>query len=1002
MPARRPSSASFFARLLVVIVGLTFAQVAMAQDKPTLNGVALVIGQSKYESIPALPNPANDAREISKLLTDLGFDARTVSDRDAGKLRRDLERFVEDAEGADVAFLYYSGHGIEAGGENWLVPVDADAGSLDDASEDLIAVGTLLEELKKVVPVTIVMLDACRTSPFPAGSAIRVTADSEPVPVGAGGLTPVRGAAAIGSGNQPAADNLGMVIGFAAEPGKPALDGAAGGNSPYATAVLRHLGALDGVEFSSVMRMITEEVYLDTGAKQRPWVNESLRRMLYFGVPQEEATDERGKITGERRQLLLTISDLPQINRSQVELAALDEGVPLDSLYGVLRALGTEKIPADPGELGTILDAQAERIKEMLASARSLDTDDPEIKRLVASADEAIRQGAIVTARSFLDEAVGRVEKNAGNVDDIEEQLKRKRIADAEIYGRRADASLLAFDYRAAAADYGKAFDLVEKWDEKLRWNYKNKEAEALYALGGATAEEAALLSAIDAYEVLLGYIPNGEENRDWAITRNNMAVMLQTLGERESDPKKLNEAIDIFRASLAIFEREKDDVNWAAAQSNIGNVLLELGQRQADPAQVRSAVEAYRASLTRRDREKLPLDWASSQNNLGLALVVLAERTGDIATLAEAEAAYAGALEVYTRATTPAEWAMVQNNLGNALNTLGGLKGERAPLERAVDAYRAALEVRTKETMPARWGTTQLNLGNALTGLGKLETGTDSLWKADEAYRAALTVLTRETVPLDWAAVQNNLGSVLQTLGQRGGNYMKLDESVAAYRLSQEVYTRDALPTDWAMASFNIGNSLRLIGIMNNDAARLEEAARSYSAALEVYTRETVPHQWALAQNGLGTTLQTLARFHDGTETLHKAVEAQRAALTVLTRENAPIDWANAQNGLGTCLLNLSNFEQDAKYLPEAKAAFEATLEVFTKDYQPAQWAFAVNNVGDVHWSMGARGGGRKDFEIALTKFEEAHAYFSEAGFAPVASLMEDKIKLIKDNLAK
>ena len=74
----------------------------------------------------------------SKLLTDLGFDARSVTDRDADKLKRDLERFVEDAEGADVAFLYYSGHGIEAGGENYLIPIDADLSSLDDAGETLV------------------------------------------------------------------------------------------------------------------------------------------------------------------------------------------------------------------------------------------------------------------------------------------------------------------------------------------------------------------------------------------------------------------------------------------------------------------------------------------------------------------------------------------------------------------------------------------------------------------------------------------------------------------------------------------------------------------------------------------------------------------------------------------------------------------------------------------------------------------------------------------------
>ena len=109
---------------------------ALHAEEKSLKGVALVIGQSKYEHIAPLANPANDAREMVKLLSDLGFDARSVSDRDAAKLRRDLERFVEDAEGADVAFLYYSGHGIEAGGENWLVPVDADVSSLDNAGED--------------------------------------------------------------------------------------------------------------------------------------------------------------------------------------------------------------------------------------------------------------------------------------------------------------------------------------------------------------------------------------------------------------------------------------------------------------------------------------------------------------------------------------------------------------------------------------------------------------------------------------------------------------------------------------------------------------------------------------------------------------------------------------------------------------------------------------------------------------------------------------------------
>ena len=620
-----------------------------------LKGVALVIGQSKYEHIAALPNPANDARDMAKMLTDLGFDARSVSDRDAGKLRRDLERFAEDAEGADVAFIYYSGHGIEAGGENYLIPVDADVASLKDAGQALVPISAVMDELKKTVPVTIMLLDACRTNPFPADALVRRAPTASAEPIGAGGLEPVRGAKALGNAQAQDA-SLGTVIGFAAEPGRPALDGAAGENSPYAAALLRHLGAMKGSEFGSVMRMVTEEVYLDTKARQRPWVNESLRRLLYFGVAPPEPTGDDGLITGERRQLLLTISDLPDPKRAQVELASLQDGVPLDALYGVLKALGTEKTPEDPADLQKVLQVQSERLKKMIAESDALRTDDPEIKRLVASADKAIGQGAIATARKFLDQAVGRVEETSGAVDQAEEVIRQKRIADATIYAKRADASALVFDYMAAANDYAKAFSLIEKWDEKLRWNYKNQEAEALNAYGYATGDLKALQGSIDAYRVILNFIPNGEQNRDWAITRNNLGVALQNIGERETETAHLEEAAQIFRDSLAVFEKVKDDRNWAAAQNNLGNVLLKIGERESDPKRLNEAVAAMRATLEKRPRDKLPLDWASSQNNLGLALYALSEREPAGEHLAQAEAAYRLALEEYTRAKTPVE----------------------------------------------------------------------------------------------------------------------------------------------------------------------------------------------------------------------------------------------------------------------------------------------------------------------------------------------------------
>lgn len=979
---------------------LAATALASAETK-SLKGVALIIGQSNYLHIAALPNPANDARDMAKMLTDLGFDARNVTDRDAAKLKRDLERFVEDAEGADVAFIYYSGHGIEAGGENYLVPVDADVSSLRDAGQALVPISAVMDELKKTVPVTIMLLDACRTNPFPADAVVRRAPTASAEPIGAGGLEPVRGAKALANASAQDA-SLGTVVGFAAEPGRPALDGAAGENSPYAAALLRHLAAMKGTEFGSVMRMVTEEVYLDTKARQRPWINESLRRLLYFGVAPPEPAGDEGLITGERRQLLLTISDLPDPKRAQVELASLQDGVPLDALYGVLRALGTDKIPEDPTDLQKLLDAQAERLKKMMSERAALRTDDPEIKRLVASADRAIGQGAMVTARKFLDDAVGRVEQNSGAVDEAEELVRQKRIADAAIYAKRADAAALVFDYKSAANDYAKAFSLVEKWDDKLRWNYKNQAAEALNAHGSATGDLDALQHAIEAYHVILNYIPNDEQNRDWAITRNNMAVVLQTIGERETETAHLEEAAQILRTSLVVFEREKDDRNWAAAQNNLANVLLKIGERESDPRRLNEAVAAMRATLEKRPRDKLPLDWAASQNNLGLALYALSEREPAGEHLKDAEAAYRLALEEYTREKTPVEWAMVENNLGNTLVTLGIQLNDKAKINEAADAFRAALKVRTRETFPVSWATSRLNLGNALSGVARFDMGTDTLEEAAAAYDDALTVFTRQRFPMDWASAQNNLGSIYQTLGQRTRDAARLEQSVAAFQAARQVYVRRKFPQDWAMSYYNLGNTLQLLGGVTDRPEHYSEAVDAYSNALREYKRETNPRQWALAQAGLGSTLHWLSMSNADPKTLRDSIAARRAALEVLTIETAPVDWANAQNGIGMSLLNLGNLERTAKYLDEAEAAFTATLKVFTRASQPMQWAFEQNNLGDIHWNRASHGGGKAEYLRAIEFFENAKQGFAEAGYTIPIPLTDQKIDLVKKQIAK
>ncbi len=237
-------------RMLAVIpaIFLLFlsAPNASAAAQETLKGVALVIGQSDYEHLTKLDNPGNDAKRVDALLTGLGFKTDMVDSRSAKRLGRDIDDFIEDAEGADVAVLYYSGHGIEAGGENYLIPVDAQMtqNALDE--DKLIKVGQILDELRGKVRIAIILLDACRTNPFPPGSMIRVAGDESSVPIGAGGLAAAKGVVLVDQAEN--SDSLGEIIGFAAAPGHVALDGKPGTNSPYAAAIVKHLAA-KGLDF---------------------------------------------------------------------------------------------------------------------------------------------------------------------------------------------------------------------------------------------------------------------------------------------------------------------------------------------------------------------------------------------------------------------------------------------------------------------------------------------------------------------------------------------------------------------------------------------------------------------------------------------------------------------------------------------------------------------------------------------------------------------------------
>src|SRR5579864_2952214 len=136
------------------------------------NRLALVIGQSAYRVVPALPNPANDASAMSKLLGDAGFDVTLASDLSQKDMNEKVGDFAARiaAKGPDtVALLFYAGHGVQIDGENYLVPVDVDPKRETDIPLQAVRLNDILNTLNSVpTRMRILLLDACRNNPFPA------------------------------------------------------------------------------------------------------------------------------------------------------------------------------------------------------------------------------------------------------------------------------------------------------------------------------------------------------------------------------------------------------------------------------------------------------------------------------------------------------------------------------------------------------------------------------------------------------------------------------------------------------------------------------------------------------------------------------------------------------------------------------------------------------------------------------------------------------------------
>lgn len=307
-------AARFPAAVLSILLFISAASEAHSER------LALVIGNGAYTAIPALPNPTNDANDVSALLSGLGFEVTTVTDAGLATMVASLDEFATRAQDAEIALVFFAGHGVQVQGTNFLVPVDINVSSLDGFRNSALPLNDVFNFLNRAAPATsIVILDACRDNPFAGVEGVSQ------------GFSSGNASSAVTS-NRP--NSAGTIIAFSAAPGAVALDGQ-DGNSPYTAALLQWMPR-PGMELSTMLRRVRRTVLDLTNGAQVPWVEEALvRDVILNPAPPEPARPD-----SERAEFALLASIDAFANPDERDAARV--------FYDRYVAIGTSELAPSP------------------------------------------------------------------------------------------------------------------------------------------------------------------------------------------------------------------------------------------------------------------------------------------------------------------------------------------------------------------------------------------------------------------------------------------------------------------------------------------------------------------------------------------------------------------------------------------------------------------------------------------------------------------------------
>lgn len=849
--------------LFVAIAVFAWTSTALAERR-----VALVFGSNRYESLRPLQNAVNDARAVEDTLEALGFEVFSERDRDLKRMRRALEDFEEDAESADVALVFFAGHGVEISGENRLLPTDADASSPAALEATSLSLNEVHNIVSQVAKSTFIVLDACRDDPFAAGSG-----------------TSGRGAISLfetdevnpGFGRMGSAERT--LFAFAAAPGATASDGA-GGNSPFTAALIKYLKT-DGLEIRSVLTLVQQEVYDRTRGAQLPYVESGLPELFFASGTKEDLP--------ERERLLLAMAELDTATRQDVEGVARNAGIPLAPLYSAL--IVSNLSGADRQQRRAKLEEAAAaftKVRDELATLRSVDARVTDFRH---QAEEQLSLGAFEGARALLTKAA-RID--ATSRDTLKANLVERTVSEAASHYLNGGAALAELNYQFAMADFQKALALFEEVEnERLSLAGWEQQINALDALGhinmttgnlpdAATTfakQQSAALAALSRYP-------------DRSVFQLNLARSRDNLGDVLFEQGKIADALLRYREShevraRLVDEHPQNDAFISALSVGHGR-LGRIHFRQGDLAAAEiHYLDKYRLASRMAATETSGYGWKRD-------LSVSNEKLGDIQ---RARGDLEGALDHYTasldrmrpiRKANPHDLDL-SRFVSIAIERVARTLFEQGDLDAALAKFEESRELRLSlvaiDPVNTDW--------QHLLGISHEQVGDVLMRKGDQAAARVAFEAKHQIVSQLSASDPTNvrwlrdLSVADERLGSLAHNRGDLEEAARYFQRSLDRMTpvKNASPTDMELNRFLSYTQSHLANVLM-DQGETDKALDLYAKGLHL--REKLVHHdpqnadWRFL---LGVSYELIGNAHMRVNQPAKAVHAYQQELVVMSK---------------------------------------------------------------------------------------------------------------------